>query len=95
MNFAVHTEAEDALADLVHDLRQPLGTLEYSASYLQILLGETREPVQQQLRVMQQQIELAARLVSNAAGRLPRPAIQRAAAGESLDLTKSETAALT
>ena len=95
MKYAVCTESEEALAALVHDLRQPLGTLEYSALYLQILLGETEEPVQHQLRLIQQQIELAAQLVSDAAERIARPAIQRAAAGESLDFTKSETAAVT
>ena len=95
MNYAVRTEPEEALAALVHDLRQPLGTLEYSALYLQILLGEAEEPVQQQLRLMQQQIELAAQLLRRAAERVAPPGIQRVAAGESLDFTKSETAAVT
>jgi signal transduction histidine kinase len=95
MNCAVCTESEETIAALVHDLRQPLGTLEYSALYLQILLGEAEERVRQQLCLMQQQIELAAQMVSRAAERTARPAIQRAAAGESLDFTKSETAAVT
>jgi len=95
MNCAVCTESEEAMVALVHDLRQPLGTLEYSALYLQILLGEAKEPVQQQLRLIQQQIELAEQLVKHAAKRVARPPIQRVAAGESLDFTKSETAAVT
>ena len=95
MNLAIHTESAAALAELVHDLRQPLGTLEYSTAYLRVLLGETSGPVQQQLRVIEQQIDLAVRLVSEAAAHVPRARIQRAAAGESLDLTKSETAAVT
>ena len=92
MNCSVQVEPEEALAELVHDLRQPLGTLEYSALYLQILLGDAEGPAQQQLRIMQQQIEAAARMLDRAAG---RPAIQRAAAGESLDFTKSESAGVT
>ena len=95
MNFAVRTESEEALVALVHDLRQPLGTLEYGVLYLQILLGDAEEPVQEQLRLMQQQIELAAQLANHAAERVKRPVIQRMAAGESLDFTKSETAAVT
>ena len=95
MTCAVSTESEEVLIALVHDLRQPLGTLEYSALYLEILLGEAEEPVQEQLRLIQQQIELAAQLVSQAAAHIARPTIQRAAAGESLDFTKSETAAVT
>ena len=95
MNCAVHSESEEALAALVHDLRQPLGTLEYSILYLKILLGAAEEPVQQQLRLMQEQIELAAELLSDAAERTVRPAIQRVETGESLDFTKSQTAAVT
>jgi hypothetical protein len=95
MNVAIRTESEEALAALVHDLRQPLGTLEYSACYLQMLLGETQGAVEGQLRLMQQQIDLASRLLSDAAARVTRHPIQSAAAGKSLDLTKSETAAVT
>lgn len=95
MNFAVCREPQEAMAALVHDLRQPLGTLEYSALYLQILLGDAEEPVQQQLRLMQQQIELAAHIVNHAAEGMARSAIQSVAAGKSLDFTKSETAAVT
>ncbi len=95
MNRAVLTESEEALAALVHDLRQPLGTLEYSTLYLQMLLGNAPAAVQQQLQVMQEQIERAAGILGEAAARLETAPIQRAATGESLDLTKSETAAVT
>jgi len=89
------TDSDAVLAELVHDLRQPLGTLEYSACYLDLLLGEAQGAVREQLRIIQQQLDLAARLLTEAAARLPRPGVQRAAVGESLDLTKSETAAVT
>lgn len=94
MNGSGRADTPDLIAELVHDLRQPLGTLEYSACCLQILLGESQAAVQQQLRVMQQQIDLATRLLSEAVARLPHPGLQRVAA-ESLDLTNSETAAVT
>ncbi|MBZ5578138.1 MAG: hypothetical protein LAP40_16370 [Acidobacteriia bacterium] len=87
-------DSDEVLAELVHDLRQPLGTLEYSACYLQLLLSEPREAVQEQLRIIQQQLDIAARLLTEAAARVARP-VQRTAAGESLDLTKSEIAAVT
>ena len=95
MNSAISIESEDVLSELVHDLRQPLGTLEYSTSYLRLLLGETQGAVEQQLRVIQQQLDLAARLVSEAVARATRAEGQRAGDGASRDLTKSETAALT
>lgn len=95
MHPAVRTESEKTLAVLVHDLRQPLSTLEYSVSYLQILLGDAPEAVRQQLRVIERQIDLAAGMISDAATAVSRPVIQRAAAGENRDLTKSATAAVT
>src|SRR5215510_7122683 len=88
-------ESEELLADLVHDLRQPLGTIDSSACYLKILLDGAQSAVQEQLRLIQQQVELAARLLAEAAARRPRQRVQGAAAGESLDLTKSHTAAVT
>ena len=95
MNYFARTESEEVMARLVHDLRQPLGTLVYSTCYLQMMLGDAPGEVQQQLRVIQQQLDLASRLISDAAARLPRSQLQRAAAGESLDLRKSETSAVT
>lgn len=95
MNPAVRMESEEVLAVLVHDLRQPLSTLEYSVSYLQILLGDAPEAVRHQLQVIERQIDLAAGMISGAAASMSQPVTQRAAAGESRDLTKSATAAVT
>ena len=88
-------DSGEVLANLVHDLRQPLGTLEYSACYLELLLGNAPESVQEQLRIIQQQLDAAARLLVDAVARMPQPGVQRTAAGESLDFTKAETAAVT
>jgi len=94
MSSFVLAESEEPLSELVHDLRQPLSTIEYSACYLQMILDHAGEPVQEHLRIIIEQAELAARLMSEAATRLPRRGVQRAAA-ESLDRTKSHTAAVT
>jgi len=95
MDRAVVMESEEVLAALVHDLRQPLGTLEYSALCLERLLDDAPAPVQRQLQVMHEQIEAAAAILSEAAAHLPRTAGQREARGESRDRTNSETAAVT
>jgi signal transduction histidine kinase len=95
MNGLIRSRSEELLVDLVHELRQPLSTLEYSACYLQMLLSEAQGTVQQQLRILQQQIDFATRLLSEAAARIPRAEIQRTVDGDSLDLTNSETAAVT
>jgi len=94
MNGSLGHESEELLADLVHELRQPLSTLEYSACYLQMLLGEAPEAVQQQLRILQQQLDLANRLVDEATRR-PSFETQHAPADQNLDFTKSEIAAVT
>jgi len=95
MSPIARTNSEKVLTDLVHDLRQPLGTIEYSACYLEMLLPEAQRAVQQQLRVIQQQLDLAARLVSEAAARVCGAGAQRGDANESLDLTNSVTASVT
>jgi len=94
MNGSFRSESEDSLANLVHELRQPLSTLEYSARYLQMLLGGAQEAVQQQLRIIQDQIDFAAHLVDGAAAHIPRLQPRRATSSEGLSFTKSETVAV-
>lgn len=91
----VLTELEEVLANLVHDLRQPLGTIDCSACCLQLLLAEAGTAVQQQLCLITQQVERAAHLLEEVAARVSRAAAQRDGSTESLDLTNSETAAVT
>jgi signal transduction histidine kinase len=94
MGVTVSTASQESVADLIHDLRQPLSTIEYSACYLQMLLAEAGAAVQEQLRLIQRQLDHAAMLL-DAASTASRPDDQRTAAGESFDLTKSETAVVT
>ena len=89
------TESEELLADLVHDLRQPLDVIEGSASYLGLLLGGAGTSVHEQLRIIGNQVSLAAQILADAAARLAPTGIQCAGAAENLDLTKSQTAAVT
>jgi signal transduction histidine kinase len=86
---------EKVLADLIHDLRQPLSTIDNSISYLDLLLREAEEPVHEQLRLIARQVDLAARILLEASTRMCPPRAQCAAAGESRALTKSQTAAVT
>lgn len=95
MNFLGRVEPEEMLADLVHELRQPLGTIEYSTCYLQMLLGETPQAIQEQFTIIQQQIDHACRLMSDVIARFPAPRVQRTVTEASLDLTNPETAAVT
>jgi signal transduction histidine kinase len=88
------TEFEELFASLIHDLRQPLNTIENSASYLKLLLGENGGAVDAQLRLIERQVDVASRMLTEASARM-RPLTQCAGAGESLDLTKSQTAVVT
>lgn len=88
------TEFEDLFASLIHDLRQPLNTIENSASYLKLLLAERGGAVDAQLRLIERQVDVAAHMLAEASARMHLGA-QCAGAGESLDLTKSRTAVVT
>jgi len=84
---------EEILLNAAHDLRQPLGNIELSACYLNLLLGEPGGKVQEQIRNIEQQVDRASRILSEAVAALERLRNQERAGN--LDLTKSATAAVT
>ena len=55
---------------LIHDLRQPLGNIENSTYYLNLLLASASPQVREQLLAIEHQIEQAASLLSEAAAEL-------------------------
>lgn len=87
-------QAEDILMGCVHDLRQPLGTIETSVYLLNLLLGNTEGPVQEHLRTIERQVELAAHTMNEAVAEMRRVRAQRPES-ENLDFTKLQTAAVT
>jgi signal transduction histidine kinase len=87
-------EAEDILMCCVHDMRQPLGTIETSVFILSLLLGDLAGQVPEHLRTIERQVEVAAQTLNEAVAELRRLRAQRTEV-ESLDFTKSETAAVT
>ncbi len=60
-------DPEEFLARLVHDLRQPLGTIETSAYCLNLLLGQEHTAAREQLRIIERQVAHAVRLLNEAA----------------------------
>jgi signal transduction histidine kinase len=95
------TSCEEILANLVHDLRQPLGNIETGVFYLDMVLDHPQGRVREQLVAMERQVAESARLLHFAAEEVRRLRSQRAAgAGESaaatasLDLTKPATSAV-
>jgi signal transduction histidine kinase len=88
------SEAAERIADLVHELRQPLGTIGDSAFYLGLLLKDADPAFQEQLRIIEAQVDRACRVLAETAAAL-RVSLHCAAAGESLDLTNSQTSVVT
>jgi len=84
--------------NVVHELRQPLGTIETSAYLLNRMLRGSEDQAYQHLCTIERQVFLAARILNEAAAELGRLRSQSAAQpgdAESLAFTKSETAAVT
>jgi len=90
------TPSDEILHRLVHDLRQPLGNLEASLFYLEMVLEHPSDRVREQMRLMERQVAQAAQLLAHASEDLRLRRDQReGATAESLSLTNSATAALT
>ena len=60
------SDPEEFLARLVHDLRQPLGTIETSAFCINLLLGQGHIAVEEQLRIIERQVADAVRILNAA-----------------------------
>ena len=99
---AIQTPASDAsreiLIELVHDLRQPLGNLETSVFYLDLVLTDPAPRVREQLEAMERQLACAAQLLERVVRELQTRQNQEVA-GEteavSFDLTNSVSAGVT
>ncbi len=82
------------MIDVVHDMRQPLSTIETSAFILQSLLSEASPRVREHLEIIERQVALASRILHEAGTGLLDPGVHRAER-EGLEFTKSATAAVT
>ena len=66
MASSAASDPEEVLARLAHDLRQPLGTIETSVFCINLLLGQERAAVQEQLRIIERQVCHAVRILDQA-----------------------------
>jgi hypothetical protein len=91
------TSSDEILHSLIHDLRQPLGNLETSLFYLDLVLSHPSSRVREQMQAMERQVTRAVELLHRASQELHALRVQpgSAAAPENLPLTKSATAAVT
>jgi signal transduction histidine kinase len=87
--MAFLTASETALANLIHDLRQPLGNIENSTWCLSSLTTLDDPRVREQIALIERQIEAAESLLNAAAAELSRARVQRAEAAVSLEVTNS------
>jgi signal transduction histidine kinase len=96
--LSTNRSAEKLLQDVVHELRQPLGAIETSAYLLNKILRGTNDQAYEYLCTIERQVDCAARLLNEAVAELNHLRASAAAqpiTGESLVLTKSETAVVT
>jgi signal transduction histidine kinase len=66
------TDAEKILCNLVHDLRQPLGTIEIITYLLNQLWNDAPQQVREYLVTIERQIDIAARTLDQAAAEFTR-----------------------
>ena len=60
-------ESPEALADLIHGLRQPLSTIEACAFYLSLVLPQDDAKCREQVERIEQQVAEAGRILMEAA----------------------------
>jgi len=94
------TPYDEILHDLVHDLRQPLGTIETGVFCLDLMLGHPSGKVQDQLHAIERQVAQAVDLLQRATKQLQAQRITGDGAfspedEESFDRTNSVTAGVT
>lgn len=87
--------ADSLLANLIHDLRQDLGTIETSVYCLNLISDAKQARTREYLRIIEQQVERAAGRLSEAGAELTRMQAQSAETAEACDLTNSVTSAVT
>lgn len=87
--MAFPNAAETALANLIHDLRQPLGNIQTSAWCLSSLTGSAEARVREQVALIERQVEVAESLLTAATAELSRLRVQRAEAAVRLEATNS------
>ena len=90
----VAAQSDELFARMAHDLNQPLSTIEHSACYLKLLLGDADQPVLDQLGLILRQVDLAGRIVAEFSSRMRDDLSQCAGEAEHLAFTNSQTAAV-
>jgi K+-sensing histidine kinase KdpD len=95
MPLSSSPSTEALLANLIHDLRQHLGTIETSVYCLNLGSDAKQSRTREYLRTIEQQVERAAGRLSVASAELTRMQAQREEALEIFDSTKSATSAVT
>ncbi len=85
----------DPLSRIMHDLRQPLANIAFSASYLEMILEPGDTQVMEQVAMIQAQLERASHLLDEASRIAHGVAAPQAQEPASLERTNSATSALT
>lgn len=95
MTFVEASDFENLLANLVHDLRQPLSNIESTTYWLSSLANSCDPRITEQLRIIERQVEQAETLLAAASSELARVQAQRREGSENLELTNSTSVGVT
>ena len=95
MPFPNCSDLELLLANLIHDLRQPLSNIQTSTYRLAALIESCDVRVKDQVRMVERQVEDAERLLSATVAELGRLRSQRHEDALSMELTNSTRAGVT
>ena len=91
----MRTTSDEILHTLVHDLRQPLGNLETSLFYLDMVLDQPSDRIREQMRLMERQVAKATQLLHRASEELRAArAHSEEDAPQNLTFTKSASVSL-
>jgi signal transduction histidine kinase len=88
-------QRRESMAELIHDLRQPLGILEACAFLLDVSLPPAETRSREQLAVMMRQLDRAGRILNEIASGYAPPRSRRDYESESRVLTKSAMSMVT
>jgi signal transduction histidine kinase len=86
---------EFLLANLIHDLRQPLSNIESATYHLGSLTGSCEARVKDHMRVIERQVEQAESLLAAAVGEMARLRTQRQGEAMSIESTNFTRAGVT
>jgi signal transduction histidine kinase len=95
MSYSNSSALEFLLANLIHDLRQPLGNIENATYHLGSMIGSRDVRVKDHMRIIERQVQNAEALLAAAAAELTRLRAHCQEEAMSMEFTNAASAGVT